>query len=107
MPRKGRSNEEIIHAQRQVEGGEKVAELCRIAVVIIAQGDDAAAFERKILDQQRLDEARRALEARAETRDRLRQKLAEIERARAQIEEAQQSVAPGSSPVAHRRELLE
>ena len=29
MPRKGRSNEEIIHALHQVEGGEKVAEVCR------------------------------------------------------------------------------
>jgi len=29
MPRKGRSNEEIMHALRQVEGGEKVAEVCR------------------------------------------------------------------------------
>jgi hypothetical protein len=28
MPRKGRSNEEIIHALHQVEGGEKVAEMC-------------------------------------------------------------------------------
>ena len=29
MPRKGRSNEEIIHALHQVEDGEKVAEVCR------------------------------------------------------------------------------
>ena len=29
MPRKGRSNEEIFHALHQVEGGEKVAEVCR------------------------------------------------------------------------------
>src|SRR4051812_2808895 len=29
MPRKGRSNEEIIHALHQVEGGEKVTEACR------------------------------------------------------------------------------
>lgn len=29
MPRKGRSNEEVIHALHQVEGGEKVAEVCR------------------------------------------------------------------------------
>src|SRR6266550_370862 len=29
MPRKGRSNEEIIHALHQVEGGEKVTEICR------------------------------------------------------------------------------
>ena len=29
MPRKGRSNEEIIHALHQVEGGEKVNEVCR------------------------------------------------------------------------------
>jgi len=29
MPRKGRSNEEIIHALHQVEGGEKVPEVCR------------------------------------------------------------------------------
>jgi putative transposase len=29
MPRKGRSNEEIIHALHQVEGGEKVIEVCR------------------------------------------------------------------------------
>jgi putative transposase len=29
MPPKGRSNEEIIHALHQVEGGEKVAEVCR------------------------------------------------------------------------------
>jgi putative transposase len=29
MTRKGRSNEEIIHALHQVEGGEKVAEVCR------------------------------------------------------------------------------
>jgi putative transposase len=29
MPRKGRSNEEIIHALHQVEGGEKVTEVCR------------------------------------------------------------------------------
>lgn len=28
MPRKGRSNEEIIHALHQVEGGEKVTEVC-------------------------------------------------------------------------------
>ena len=28
-PRKGRSNEEIIHALHQVEGGEKVTEVCR------------------------------------------------------------------------------
>ena len=27
-PRKGRSNEEIIHALHQVEGGEKIAEIC-------------------------------------------------------------------------------
>lgn len=29
MPRKGRSNEEIIQALHQVEGGEKVTEVCR------------------------------------------------------------------------------
>lgn len=29
MPRKGRSNEEIVHALQQVESGEKVAEVCR------------------------------------------------------------------------------
>src|SRR5688500_20185158 len=29
MPRKGRSSEEIIHALHQVEGGEKVTEVCR------------------------------------------------------------------------------
>ena len=29
MPRTGRSNGEIIHALRQVEGGEKVTEVCR------------------------------------------------------------------------------
>lgn len=29
MPRKGRSNEEIVHALHQVECGEKVAEVCR------------------------------------------------------------------------------
>jgi hypothetical protein len=29
MPRKGRSNDESIHALHQVEGGEKVAEVCR------------------------------------------------------------------------------
>jgi putative transposase len=29
MPRKGRSNEEIVHALRQVESGEKVTEVCR------------------------------------------------------------------------------
>jgi putative transposase len=29
MPRKGRSNEEIVHALHEVEGGEKVAEVCR------------------------------------------------------------------------------
>ena len=29
MPRKGRTNEEIIHALHQVEGGEKVTEVCR------------------------------------------------------------------------------
>jgi putative transposase len=29
MPRKGRSNEEIIHALHQVGGGEKVTEVCR------------------------------------------------------------------------------
>jgi transposase-like protein len=29
MPRKGRSNEEIIHALHQVEGGEKVTDVCR------------------------------------------------------------------------------
>ena len=29
MPRKGRSNEEIIHALHQAEGGEKVTEVCR------------------------------------------------------------------------------
>ena len=29
MPRKGRSNEEIVHALHQVEGGEKVTEVCR------------------------------------------------------------------------------
>ena len=29
MPRRGRSNEEIIHALHQVEGGEKVTEVCR------------------------------------------------------------------------------
>jgi hypothetical protein len=29
MPRKGRSNEEIVHALHQIEGGEKVTEVCR------------------------------------------------------------------------------
>ena len=29
MPRKGRSNEEIVHALGQVESGERVAEVCR------------------------------------------------------------------------------
>ena len=29
MPRKGRSNEESIHALHQVEGGEKATEVCR------------------------------------------------------------------------------
>ena len=29
MPRKGRSNEEIVHALHQVDGGEKVTEVCR------------------------------------------------------------------------------
>lgn len=29
MPRKGRSNEEIVHALQQVEAGEKVTEICR------------------------------------------------------------------------------
>jgi hypothetical protein len=29
MPRKGRNNEEIIQALHQVEGGEKVTEVCR------------------------------------------------------------------------------
>jgi len=29
MPRKGRSNEEIVHAVHQVEVGEKVTEVCR------------------------------------------------------------------------------
>jgi putative transposase len=29
MPPQGRSNEEIVHALHQVEGGEKVAEVCR------------------------------------------------------------------------------
>ena len=29
MPRKGRRNEEIVHALGQVEAGEKVAEVCR------------------------------------------------------------------------------
>ena len=29
MPRKGRSNEEIVHALGQVEAGEKVTEVCR------------------------------------------------------------------------------
>ena len=29
MPRKARSNEEIVHALGQVEAGEKVAEVCR------------------------------------------------------------------------------
>ena len=29
MPRKGRSNEETIHALHQVEGAEKVTEVCR------------------------------------------------------------------------------
>ena len=29
MPRKGRSNEEIVHALGQVESGEKVTEVCR------------------------------------------------------------------------------
>jgi putative transposase len=29
MPRKGRTNEEIVHALHQVEGGEKVTEVCR------------------------------------------------------------------------------
>jgi hypothetical protein len=33
MPRKGRTNEEIIHALHQVEGGERVAEVCRRLVV--------------------------------------------------------------------------
>ena len=29
MPRKGRSNEEIVHALHQVDSGEKVTEVCR------------------------------------------------------------------------------
>src|SRR4029450_7975527 len=29
MPRRGRSNEDVIHALHQVEGGEKVTEVCR------------------------------------------------------------------------------
>jgi hypothetical protein len=29
MPRKGRSNEEIVRALHQVDGGEKVTEFCR------------------------------------------------------------------------------
>ena len=29
MPRKGHSNEVIVHALHQLEGGEKVAEVCR------------------------------------------------------------------------------
>jgi hypothetical protein len=29
MPRKGRSNEEIVHGLHQVEGGEKITEVCR------------------------------------------------------------------------------
>ena len=29
MPRKGRSNEEIVHALGQVDAGEKVTEVCR------------------------------------------------------------------------------
>ena len=29
MPRKGRSNEEIVHALHQVDSGEKVTEICR------------------------------------------------------------------------------
>jgi hypothetical protein len=29
MPRKGRSSEENVHAIRQVEGGERVAEICQ------------------------------------------------------------------------------
>ncbi len=29
MPRKGRSNEEIVHALHQVEAGEQVTEICR------------------------------------------------------------------------------
>ena len=29
MPRKGRSNEEIVHALYQVDSGEKVTEVCR------------------------------------------------------------------------------
>jgi putative transposase len=29
MPRKGHSNEVIVHALHQVEGGEKMAEVCR------------------------------------------------------------------------------
>lgn len=29
MPRKGRSNEEIVEALHQVESGEKVTEICR------------------------------------------------------------------------------
>jgi putative transposase len=29
MPRKGRTNEEIVHALHQVEGGDHVTEVCR------------------------------------------------------------------------------
>jgi len=29
MPRKGRTNDEIIHALHRVEGGEQVKEVCR------------------------------------------------------------------------------
>jgi hypothetical protein len=32
MPRKGRSNEEIVHALGQVESGKKVTEVCRPSV---------------------------------------------------------------------------
>ena len=35
MPRKGRSNEEIIHALGQVESGKKVAEVCRAAADVL------------------------------------------------------------------------
>lgn len=34
MPAMGRSNEEIVHALHQVEGGEKVTEVCRRLGVI-------------------------------------------------------------------------
>jgi transposase InsO family protein len=42
MPRKGRSNEEIVHALGQVEAGEKVTEVCRRAAEYLALRELAA-----------------------------------------------------------------